>query len=1300
MTNCSLRSLISYLFVAPSRSHIMLDAVSIDHCRMLIQTLGHSLWQASIVAVLCWLALRSLPAKRTTTRYAVGSGGLLVVVLATLMTAAAVSTDVTTSTDTDAATTRGSNVSIVNSPPLQTEQATVASARQSNHHADHSQTEVAQPGHPVTSHPADEVAADFEANRRRPALTTSEATTQSQLAWPPLAAGVWAFGVLGMMLRLVRTIVALRRLEPCQARTDDTMLSQVRDVIQELSHRMNLRWPVSLVVSDKVSVPGIVGTFWPTLLMPPAMLTGVPIEQLRIVIAHELAHAKRFDFLVNLGQLLVESLLFFNPAVWWLSRQIRVEREACCDAAAVAATGSAVPVARTLLDIVDRLTESLGTGAAGEFALAAGVQSFGGDEPPESITPLFDRVRRIVTPDQRPHVRVPWYTLLGVVAAYTFVSFGLYEGADATVQIVQQALSPKERVEKIEKLIASQGDLARSEGVHVYKRGAHDLHVTAPRKEVRVSGTLRMHDGTPVPSGASIIGSLSIKFANGNGEGTNAFQSTVETSVIEHRFEETASCLANKQDGSSTLLVYVGLRKDDSVKFAPAVAGPFQLTADGPPEHIELVIKPGFDTQLEIVDEQSESISDAFVSSSYFFGANGNGTSLRSSRSASNKLGSVTMPNATSDLPLRAHIRAPGYEKERFELTLASDEKNRIVLKKATPTKLLITSSISGEPVTLASAYIAEETRTRNGNSTSWGLPSPRDHWASARYEEREAPLYRFEYSKTDAAVLLDSLAGDTTYDLMILADGFAPQIVREVRAGQQPIDVTLKPALSVKGQIIGNLTTLRQDRKTKQRYIQYSNLDNNAILDVAVEERDGVGHFRIDGLGHGHFLLRLRDRRIVKNLKESIDDLVVDLSDPPQMAMHLPRTPVDRTKKLEGVTRKVILTLVGADPAIPIKGQLRAGFVPRKKPGAYSSENFAIENSRVEFGVEVPTKIHWMGKDFTGYSVVKNSEIEVGVSDEPFRADVQLLPAGAVRGEVRLADGSLSRSFQTYVLPVKRIDGFNNKEVRIDGGDVPGEFLLAGLPLGHEYQALVLDERSCSVASVLTEPFRLDKGNPIADLKFQFDEGREHTIRLVDEKGVPASGARAGGWFYPTNRFSRSGGFRANENGEIVVKHISESIPGRMELHIKHAAGFVGDIAKLDCNNLPETVTLSKGVSASGRLVDLKTGRGIAKASFHLYPHPSKAATSKQAITASTDEQGNFSFDSLEPINYQLHVYGAVAPRVPLVRNGQGNLEPDYSDIDSSSFPAWFVEGGRVEPYVIKVKVLPKRGLKLAAPR
>lgn len=525
----------------------MLDAVSIDNSHLLIQTLGHSLWQASVVAILCWLALRSFPARKAGTRYAVTCGGLILVVFASLLTAATVvqTSELSTTDKLSGERALASLTRMTESAP-QTErsQGTIDADATNDDHATHSErnrTPVAATHDGRT----DFVNPDTLTATQKAAPNTTQQADQSTLVWPAIVAGVWGFGVLAMLFRLVRVIVGLQKLQPSNSPIDDSILSQLRETIAELSQRMNLRWPVSLVVSDKVSMPGIVGTFWPTLLMPPAMLTGVPLEQLRIVIAHELAHARRFDFLVNLGQLLIESLLFFNPAVWWLSRQIHIEREACCDAVAVAATGSAVPVARTLLAIVDRLTESLGPGPAERFALAAGVQSFGGDEPSEKQTPLFDRVRRIVTPDQRPHIRLPWYTLVGVVLAYTLVSFGLYEGADATVQIVQQALSPKERVEKIEELIASQGDLARSEGVHIFKPGARDLRVTAPRKKVQISGILRMHDGTPVPSDVSIIGSLSIKFANGNGQSSNAFQSNVETSVVEHRFEESVSCLSS-----------------------------------------------------------------------------------------------------------------------------------------------------------------------------------------------------------------------------------------------------------------------------------------------------------------------------------------------------------------------------------------------------------------------------------------------------------------------------------------------------------------------------------------------------------------------------------------------------------------------------------------------------------------------------------------------------------------------------------------------------------------------------------
>jgi GWxTD domain-containing protein len=84
------------------------------------------------------------------------------------------------------------------------------------------------------------------------------------------------------------------------------------------------------------------------ILVPAGLLTGLSSEQLEAILVHELAHIRRHDYLVNLGQILAEGLLFYHPAVWWISSVIRTEREHCCDDLAVEVSGNAQEYARTL----------------------------------------------------------------------------------------------------------------------------------------------------------------------------------------------------------------------------------------------------------------------------------------------------------------------------------------------------------------------------------------------------------------------------------------------------------------------------------------------------------------------------------------------------------------------------------------------------------------------------------------------------------------------------------------------------------------------------------------------------------------------------------------------------------------------------------------------------------------------------------------------------------------------------------------------------------------------------------------
>src|SRR5207302_6055197 len=107
-------------------------------------------------------------------------------------------------------------------------------------------------------------------------------------------------------------------------------------------------------------------------------VSGLSTAQLEAILAHELAHVRRHDYLVNLLQTLVETVFFYHPAVWWLSNQVRNEREICCDDIAVAVLGNRVEYGRALL----ALEEHRGA----ETALTLGAQ--GGS--------LLARVRRLL----------------------------------------------------------------------------------------------------------------------------------------------------------------------------------------------------------------------------------------------------------------------------------------------------------------------------------------------------------------------------------------------------------------------------------------------------------------------------------------------------------------------------------------------------------------------------------------------------------------------------------------------------------------------------------------------------------------------------------------------------------------------------------------------------------------------------------------------------------------------------------------------------------------------------------------
>jgi bla regulator protein BlaR1 len=103
----------------------------------------------------------------------------------------------------------------------------------------------------------------------------------------------------------------------------------------ELTERMRIGQEVELCESDQVTVPMVIGFLKPVVLVPLGMLANLPAAQVEAILLHELAHIRRRDYLTNLAQIFCENVFFFNPAVWWISKLIREEREHCCDDLAI-----------------------------------------------------------------------------------------------------------------------------------------------------------------------------------------------------------------------------------------------------------------------------------------------------------------------------------------------------------------------------------------------------------------------------------------------------------------------------------------------------------------------------------------------------------------------------------------------------------------------------------------------------------------------------------------------------------------------------------------------------------------------------------------------------------------------------------------------------------------------------------------------------------------------------------------------------------------------------------------------------
>jgi uncharacterized protein (TIGR03435 family) len=250
-----------------------------------------------------------------------------------------------------------------------------------------------------------------------PAAVSNAQRVEMLLPW---IVSAWLVGVVVLPARAGAGWWRVRRLHQLAL---TSICSSWQHAGNRIAARLGLPRVIRIVELPRVDVPLVVGCLRPIVVLPIAAMTQLNAAQVEAILAHEIAHVRRHDYLVNLMQTLAETLLFYHPAVWWLSARIRDEREHCCDDVAVAVCGDPVGYAAALAELEGW--------RSGELSLAAAAT--GGS--------LLNRVRRIlrveISDDSRDS---PWTLGLVVVAVVSVL----------TLEVVGQTSAPSEPPPKFE----------------------------------------------------------------------------------------------------------------------------------------------------------------------------------------------------------------------------------------------------------------------------------------------------------------------------------------------------------------------------------------------------------------------------------------------------------------------------------------------------------------------------------------------------------------------------------------------------------------------------------------------------------------------------------------------------------------------------------------------------------------------------------------------------------------------------------------------------------------------------------
>jgi|GEM_PF-2862120 len=604
--------------------------------------------------------------------------------------------------------------------------------------------------------------------------------------------------VIGVVCFLLRLSVALwggHRLRAIAIPLADFALL---DLIRNQASRIGLRIVPIVAYCERVAVPTVIGVLRPIVLLPASVMTGLTTGEFSAIISHEFAHIRRYDLWMNLLQRLIESLLFFHPVVWFLSRCLSAEREICCDDLVVRSGHEAMNYAGALL----RMAELCGIPRHQNVAALTATG--------RSMSLLERRIGRLINAQPEPRLQL---TRMGVLTLIlTLVSFLAAPGIVRSWAAAQQPAVAEDSSES-NTGTPNEQELPENEGD---TKATSKSATQAEDAKVTISGRIVLEDG----SSATTKGWMYNHIKSGNG----GFIGAVDQFVDHFSF----TCPAGT--------VWVSYFADG---FAPAWTEQFEMKSGEVRNDFTIVLKPGRSKRIRVINKEGRSVSDAkLVAHPEMHGERSGPVDPK----LTDEKGELWLEHL-AESPYAFRIEAKGYQTLRSEsVDVSSSDVLEQVLIRSDVTNGVILNS-DGTPAA-AAKLLANVEVYENGNANSIDDPSDA-FWGTS-----------FAITDSEGRFKLDQLSSTSHYLFIIQTADGARAVISDIRAGQKDLKITVPRRRDLNVTIQGDTSEILQrqgkpflsvrqrvDLRSGDRQLYGALMGGDAFIEV--NETGGTAVFR-----------------------------------------------------------------------------------------------------------------------------------------------------------------------------------------------------------------------------------------------------------------------------------------------------------------------------------------------------------------------------------------------------------------------------------------------------------------------